>query len=304
MAVVSGAKFRAWARASGHEVPDEGRIPAEILAAYGAAHPKRPVARGSAVGPLASADPKPPAPPPSEAQTPPEGTPSPPPLPETDAASSPPWVPPAPSPLPQPARGTDGFAIAAVVLGVLPIGGLGLVFGIVALVRIRKSQRRGQGLAVAGMVLGAVWLVLGGFVAIFGEVEEDGPKRAADGTVIARGKLSSRDLRIADCPTSLRDGALGMVEVVPCSEPHQAEVYATFELSEASYPGAARISGLAVQGCEERLGPFLGPRQAHSYDNLTLTPTEDSWRDGYREVTCLVGGPGGTMLPPGSAKAP
>jgi hypothetical protein len=60
--------------------------------------------------------------------------------------------------------GTDGFAIAALVLGLLGFIGicaiLGVVFGLVALNRIGTSGRGGRGMAIAGTVLGGVWLVL------------------------------------------------------------------------------------------------------------------------------------------------
>ena len=72
----------------------------------------------------------------------------------------------------EPHGGTNGFAIAALVLGILWMYGVGsllaLVFGYVALRRIRDSRGRqaGRGLAIAGIVLGwigvamfAVWML-------------------------------------------------------------------------------------------------------------------------------------------------
>lgn len=75
----------------------------------------------------------------------------------------------APAYAPAPAR-TDGFAIAALVFGLLG-GLLGIVFGIVALRRIKRDGSGGRGMAVTGIVLGtlgtiasflfaAVWLPL------------------------------------------------------------------------------------------------------------------------------------------------
>jgi hypothetical protein len=60
--------------------------------------------------------------------------------------------------------GTDGFAIASLVLGVLGFVGicaiLGVIFGLVALNRIGNTQRAGRGMAIAGTVIGGVWLVI------------------------------------------------------------------------------------------------------------------------------------------------
>lgn len=60
--------------------------------------------------------------------------------------------------------GTDGFAIASLVLSLLGFIGicaiLGVIFGLVALNRIGKTQRGGRGMAIAGTVIGGGWLVL------------------------------------------------------------------------------------------------------------------------------------------------
>jgi hypothetical protein len=61
-----------------------------------------------------------------------------------------------------PQSGTDGLAIAGFVLGLLGFVGisaiLGIVFGSVALNRIRRSAQGGRGLAIAGIVLGSCWI--------------------------------------------------------------------------------------------------------------------------------------------------
>jgi uncharacterized membrane protein len=60
----------------------------------------------------------------------------------------------------------NGLAIWSFVLGLLWIfwlgSALGLVFGIVAIRQVKRSQgtQRGTGLAIAGIVLSALWLLL------------------------------------------------------------------------------------------------------------------------------------------------
>ncbi|WP_250446938.1 DUF4190 domain-containing protein, partial [Actinotalea sp. C106] len=55
---------------------------------------------------------------------------------------------------------TEGLAVASLVLGIIGVviiqitGPVAVVLGIVALVRIRRLGRRGQGLAIAGLVTG------------------------------------------------------------------------------------------------------------------------------------------------------
>jgi hypothetical protein len=60
--------------------------------------------------------------------------------------------------------GTNGFAIASLVLGILWVYWVGsilaLVFGFVALSQIKQRGEGGRGLAIAGIVLGAVEVVV------------------------------------------------------------------------------------------------------------------------------------------------
>src|ERR1039458_1420974 len=74
---------------------------------------------------------------------------------------------PAPAP-PHPAYayrapGTNGMAIASLVLGIVWLWGLGsilaLVFGHVSLRQIRERNESGKGMAIAGVVLGWVGIV-------------------------------------------------------------------------------------------------------------------------------------------------
>jgi len=77
----------------------------------------------------------------------------------------PPPPPPAPTPY-GPAARTNGFAVAALVLGVLfcliITAVLAVIFGNVALGRIEASNgtEKGRGLAIAGIVLGWIGIAL------------------------------------------------------------------------------------------------------------------------------------------------
>jgi hypothetical protein len=112
------------------------------------------------------------------------------------------WIP-ASSPAPAagfgapPRRVTNGFAIAALVLGILWLGGLGavfaLAFGLVALKQIKRSggTQSGDGLALAGAILGGVGIL--GAIALWTLVATQGD------ALIDRGRtaLVKTDLRQA-----------------------------------------------------------------------------------------------------------
>lgn len=61
---------------------------------------------------------------------------------------------------PRVSSSTSGWAIASLVLGI--VGGvvLSVIFGIVALGKIRDTGQKGRGMAIAGIVLSGVWVVV------------------------------------------------------------------------------------------------------------------------------------------------
>ena len=82
---------------------------------------------------------------------------------------------------PQPTQGTNGFAIASLVLGCLIwiegfTGILAVVFGHVALSQIKKTNQGGRGLAIAGLVLGYIGIAfLLVIIILFVAIANSGP---------------------------------------------------------------------------------------------------------------------------------
>ena len=77
----------------------------------------------------------------------------------------PPYEEPRGGPRPQ---GTNGLAVASLILGILWLGWLGsilaIVFGHVSLSQIKRTGQGGRGMAIAGLVLGYLGLVTGAIV--------------------------------------------------------------------------------------------------------------------------------------------
>jgi hypothetical protein len=73
-----------------------------------------------------------------------------------------------------PVAGTNGLAVASLVLGIVWlfwVGSLvGLIFGLVALRQIKRRNQDGRGLAIAGVVLSIIWLVVLLLLLIIGAV--------------------------------------------------------------------------------------------------------------------------------------
>lgn len=84
-------------------------------------------------------------------------------------AGNPPAAPAAPAPAAAPK--TSGLAIAGLILAFIPIfcvNFIGVILGIVALVQIgkRPQELKGQGLAIAAIIIGVLWFFVGILAAI------------------------------------------------------------------------------------------------------------------------------------------
>lgn len=176
------------------------------------------------------------------------------------------------------------------------IGGplFSIIFGIVGLRRTKRRGTPGRGLAIAGIILGAVWVVLiGAFVATY---LREQPTRAPGGGITAAGDVTWRDLRVGDCVRSLDTGTVVTIPVGPCSEPHAGEVFEVTFLAEGPWPGEEEVKRLAEGACQRALPSYVSaPPGAPGYAIHYLRPLETSWSND-RRVVCIAHDPSGAPL--------
>ena len=91
-----------------------------------------------------------------------------------------------------------------------------------------------------------------------------------------------------DDPDSLEQ--VSEVPVVDCAEPHDNEVYATFDLPDGDFPGIEQVQTAASDGClGDRFESYVGtPYPESAIFASALWPTEQSWSAGDREVVCFL----------------
>ncbi|WP_232839057.1 DUF4190 domain-containing protein [Streptomyces triticisoli] len=194
----------------------------------------------------------------------------------------------------------NGFAVAALVTSLLCLAPLGLIFGVVALVQISRKGQRGKGLAIAGIsVSGVVLLLVAAVVAGVVNFRVWAlPTRDDSGEVTRRGWTTVHSLKVGDCfnpgagvpkrdKSSLGDAS---VELVPCDESHQGEVYATVALSgQRDFPKRDVIAAIAEPRCMELLfGYSMDPPAFGGLRTYYYYPDEKGWAAGKRTVLCWV----------------
>lgn len=165
----------------------------------------------------------------------------------------------------------SGLAVASLVLSLLVcLAPLGLVLGVVALVRIPGNGKRGKGLAVAGTAVGGAVVALTTLLLVVGGARFDAWTEEGGGLLGSRDPKAGTliDLKAGDCfapagglfsPEEVEHERMTetSVEVVPCDRPHPAQVYGTFRLKgDHAISDPATVSAQAFEGCVPLLHDF------------------------------------------------
>lgn len=118
----------------------------------------------------------------------------------------------------------------------------------------------------------------------------EGP-RDASGHVTAGTTTDSYSVQVGDCLAKLPIDGATQLSVLPCSEEHYWEAYATARLEGTTYPGDSAVRKQAGAACTEQFEPFVGLSAKKSALQINLlTPTSETWKEADdRAVTCLVG---------------
>jgi hypothetical protein len=104
------------------------------------------------------------------------------------------------------------------------------------------------------------------------------------------------ELGVGDCLTV--DGSpdattgRGEVTIVDCDEPHDLEVFHTFDLGADQLDGEARVDAVTAACLGPAFEDFVGePASTSSLPILPLPPTPDDVAAGDTEVACTIGDP-------------
>ncbi len=189
---------------------------------------------------------------------------------------------------PRPARPRSESAIAALVLGILGVLSsffgaiLAIVFGVVALVTIRKTGQRGGVMAIIGIVLGVMWTMLTVLFIVL--------------AIHSAGHGNIGRLQAGDCFDNTHPGRVSaQVRLVSCTQPHNGQVVGTFMLPGNAWPGDGAVNREAATGCAAMLGSVLRQHRLGSgISGLNFSPDQQAWSSGTRAVTCVLLDPNAT----------
>jgi len=138
---------------------------------------------------------------------------------------------------------------------------------------------------VLGLLLAGGWWLFTSF---------DDASRDGDGEIVGGGELGVMTLQVGDCfndPDELGDVVYD-VAAVPCSEPHDNEVFAVGSVGTVfgdTFPGRETLEQYAYDSCVGSFSTYVGvDYSVSSLGVFTFTPSEESWGDGDREYVCAL----------------
>ncbi len=115
--------------------------------------------------------------------------------------------------------------------------------------------------------------------------------RDSSGAIVGEGNIDAFQISVGDCfdDVSSLDDEVNSLPGVPCSEPHDNETFAVFDLTISTYPEGESMGGLAHESCLVHFESFVGKDyDSSSLDIMTLFPSTESWKQDDREVICAA----------------
>jgi len=101
------------------------------------------------------------------------------------------------------------------------------------------------------------------------------------------------DLTVGDCFDLGEAAEVDTVPVIPCTEPHDFEAYASERMDAGTYPGETDTVAEADARCAKAFEGYVGLPLQDAYDQglydyTSFYPSTASWALGDREILCMV----------------
>ena len=121
------------------------------------------------------------------------------------------------------------------------------------------------------------------------------PARDESGQVQKEANVGVTTVRTGDCIEKLEEAeVVSNMRVVPCTTPHEGEVFHSFELPAGDYPGEEELRVAAEKQCDPAFGTFVGkPVDESKLTYYSYTPDKATWDSGDRRARCVITDPAG-----------
>jgi hypothetical protein len=83
------------------------------------------------------------------------------------------------------------------------------------------------------------------------------------------------------------NGVIHALTVLPCSQPHNGQVFTTLNAPDGPYPSDVALQTAALDACAKAAPSFLGTDQSLLH-TVAFFPRKDGWSLGDRDEHCLL----------------
>jgi hypothetical protein len=147
------------------------------------------------------------------------------------------------------------------------------------------SPRRRRGAILAAVITLAAVVVLGGAAWGIGYWLQT----RSLGEIDAPTTATTRQVTVGHCMAELpRDGSVARVRLVPCAEPHEAEVVGVLALGPGPWPGQESVEAQVERWCEMDTA-----QQEAGFTAVAWTPSARGWAQGDTQGVCIAWFEGG-----------
>lgn len=185
--------------------------------------------------------------------------------------------------------GPNGLAIGALVAAICGGPGLGTVLGVglgvAALIQIRRRPQKGAGFAVAALAVSSLTLVFTILVTtglVLGALRD---------RITGVDTVGATDLRTGHCISDIDESVtVHDMPVVPCTQPHKAEVYHVFEFPPGVFPGRSAVAEESSRRCVTAFQPY-DTSENSDLEVYYLFPEDAAGWAKDRSVQCIAAAP-------------
>ena len=106
---------------------------------------------------------------------------------------------------------------------------------------------------------------------------------------VGSGTVGANEVNAGDCLKKLpASGLVLTVDTAPCDEPHKGEIFAVMNMPDGDFPGQSAIEEYQNKCAPELLKYSPEAASDPKVGLFVLYPSEDSWGEGDRTVTCIA----------------
>lgn len=158
---------------------------------------------------------------------------------------------------------------------------------------MKLRTRRALALAGSAVALSVALTGCSALNGILGGGSGDADRDEETGQVTESANIDIFSLKVGDCMMEAASGLLEDIDVVPCGEPHDQEVFYEITMDDGEF-SEADVDTASQECIGDAYTSFVGAPFDNSLDVYPITPTQQTWDElNDRVVQCVIADPAG-----------